>query len=161
MDIAARLDDIGRPVWIALMVLGFILFWPVGLAVLAYLVWSRRMGCHGYGRRGHWHNAKGGDLRDDIAHAWQRGWGRPASSGNLAFDEYRAETLRRLEQEQRDFRDFLDRLRFAKDKAEFDEFLAARRHGDQTGEPPAGGPTSNGPTSNGPTSNGPTPAPGS
>ena len=57
-------------------------------------------------------------------------WGGPAyspSSGNRAFDEYRAETLRRLEEEQREFREFLDRLRQAKDKAEFDQFMAERR----------------------------------
>ena len=51
----------------------------------------------------------------------------PPSSGNHAFDEYRAETLRRLEEEQNDFSSFLERLRFAKDKAEFDQFMADRR----------------------------------
>jgi hypothetical protein len=55
-------------------------------------------------------------------------WGNPRSSGNRAFDEYRTETLRRLEEEQREFRDFLDRLRQAKDKAEFDQFMAERRN---------------------------------
>ena len=50
------------------------------------------------------------------------------SSGNRAFDEYRAETLRRLEDEQREFREFLERLRMAKDKAEFDQFMADRRN---------------------------------
>ncbi len=50
------------------------------------------------------------------------------SSGNSAFDEYRAETLRRLEDEQQEFFDFLDRLRQAKDKAEFDQFMADRRN---------------------------------
>jgi hypothetical protein len=53
-------------------------------------------------------------------------WAYPRSSGNRAFDEYRAATLRLLEEEQRDFRDFLDRLRHAKDKAEFDQFMAER-----------------------------------
>ena len=52
-------------------------------------------------------------------------WG-VGSSGNRAFDEYRAETLRRMEREQKEFRDFLDRLRMAKDKAEFDQFIAER-----------------------------------
>jgi hypothetical protein len=55
------------------------------------------------------------------------------SSGNYAFDEYRAETLRRLEEEQREFMAFLDRLRHAKDKAEFDQFMAEHRR-------PANGP---------------------
>jgi class 3 adenylate cyclase len=36
-------------------------------------------------------------------------------------------TLRRLEEEQREFHDFLARLRMAKDKAEFDQFMAERR----------------------------------
>ena len=52
---------------------------------------------------------------------------RARPSGNHAFDEYRTETLRRLEDEQREFLDFLDRLRHAKDKAEFDQFMAERR----------------------------------
>ena len=57
-------------------------------------------------------------------------WGcgsHPTSSGNYAFDEYRVETLRRLEEEQREFIAFLDRLRHAKDKAEFDQFMAEHR----------------------------------
>jgi hypothetical protein len=54
-------------------------------------------------------------------------WSGP-TSGNHAFDEYRAETLRRLEEEQSEFRSFLDRLRFAKDKAEFDQFMSERRN---------------------------------
>jgi len=61
-------------------------------------------------------------------------WQPQASSGNSAFDEYRQETLKRLEEEQQEFRDFLDRLRFAKDKTEFDQFMADRRG---RGEPPA------------------------
>jgi hypothetical protein len=55
------------------------------------------------------------------------GWGRTASSGNAAFDEYRAETLRRLEEEQKEFREYLERLRKARDKEEFDRFMADRK----------------------------------
>jgi hypothetical protein len=54
-------------------------------------------------------------------------WG-PPSSGNRAFDEYRTETLRRLEDEQREFKEFLHRLRFARDKTEFDQFMNERRN---------------------------------
>jgi hypothetical protein len=53
---------------------------------------------------------------------------RSTPSGNRAFDEYRTETLRRLEEEQREFKEFLNRLRHAKDKAEFDQFMAERSH---------------------------------
>jgi len=55
-------------------------------------------------------------------------WWRPASSGNRAFDEYRSETLKRLEEEQREFKEFLERLRFAKDRSEFDQFMNERRN---------------------------------
>ena len=58
-----------------------------------------------------------------------------SSSGNRAFDEYKAETLRRLEDEQREFHDFLGRLRMARDKAEFDQFMNDRRN-----NPPANPP---------------------
>jgi hypothetical protein len=51
----------------------------------------------------------------------------PPSSGNRAFDEYRVETSKRLEEEQTEFKDFLDRLRHAKDKEEFDQFIAQHR----------------------------------
>jgi Protein of unknown function (DUF2852) len=121
MDIVGKLDDIGKPAWIGVMVLGFIVFWPIGLAILAYLIWSGRMGCGRHGGRGRWYgteNREGG---------WSPPWRRHESSGNRAFDEYRAETLKRLEEEQREFLEFLERLRHAKDKAEFDDFMAERR----------------------------------
>ena len=65
---------------------------------------------------------------------WNGPWNYAPSSGNRAFDEYRTETLRRLEDEQREFREFLDRLRFAKDKTEFDQFMAERRNRPDTGQ---------------------------
>ena len=43
-----------HPAWIVLTVLGFIVWWPVGLALLFFTLGSRRMmGC-GYGRHGRW-----------------------------------------------------------------------------------------------------------
>ncbi|HEX9449075.1 MAG TPA: DUF2852 domain-containing protein [Dongiaceae bacterium] len=126
MDIAARLDDIGKPAWIALMVLGFIFIWPVGLMILAYLIWSRRMGCWKRGSD-EWRSAR----ERWREHCGGKSWRRQESSGNTAFDEYRADTLRRLEEEQKEFFDFLDRLRQAKDKAEFDQFMNDRRNRQQ------------------------------
>ena len=61
---------------------------------------------------------------------------RQAGRNSHAFDEYRAETLRRLEDEQKDFSSFLERLRFAKDKAEFDQFMAERRSRANPSPPP-------------------------
>ena len=61
------------------------------------------------------------------------------SSGNRAFDDYRAETLKRLEEEQREFREFLNRLRMAKDKVEFDQFMTERNRRPSEA-PPSGSP---------------------
>src|SRR4029453_11373189 len=93
-----RLDDIPKPAWIALLVVSFIVFWPVGLALLIYLKWSGRMFCSRHGRRGQWYGPDGGEGRDEFR-AWRRrhGWGR-SGSGNVAFDEYREETLRKLDE---------------------------------------------------------------
>jgi len=66
-------------------------------------------------------------IRARMDRVRSRDWFGPASSGNRAFDDYRSETLKRLEEEQREFKDFLARLRFAKDRAEFDQFMAERR----------------------------------
>ena len=127
MPITAKLDELGKPAWIALMIAGFIIWWPVGLATLAFLIWSGRMGC-GYGAN-HWHSKMDRMQRkmDWMRGQFGGGYHGP-SSGNRAFDEYRAETLKRLEDEQREFRDFLERLRMAKDKSEFDQFMTERRN---------------------------------
>jgi hypothetical protein len=130
MNLVAKVDEIGKPAWIGLMVLGFILFWPVGLALLVYLIWSGRMGC---GRRGGWNEMRSARGRWYGPYGGA-GWRR--TSGNTAFDEYREETLHRLEEEQKEFMEFLDRLRQAKDKAEFDQFMNERRnHHPPTAEP--------------------------
>ena len=47
-------------------------------------------------------------------------------TGNTAFDAYREETLKRLEEERDAFVSFLEQLRAAKDRAEFDQFMANR-----------------------------------
>ena len=122
MPIAARIDEFGKPAWIALMILGFVWWWPLGITILAFMIGSGRMGCWNHNGTGQWQNEVD-SMRSGIN--W---WGtRPPSSGNRAFDEYRADTLRRLEEEQREFKEFLQRLRFAKDRAEFDQFMAERR----------------------------------
>jgi Protein of unknown function (DUF2852) len=136
MPIAAKLDELGKPAWIALMILGFVAWWPLGLVILAFLIGSGRMGCWSHHGMSRWQSKmdrmqeKMDRVRSKMDSMRSGGdwWGTPPSSGNRAFDEYRSETLRRLEEEQREFRDFLDRLRFAKDKTEFDAFMAERRN---------------------------------
>ena len=103
------LDERGKGAWIVAMVVSFIIFWPIGLALLAYMIWSKRMfnsSCKSMYRSRSRHMSK--------------------SSGNSAFDAYKAETLRRLEEEQDNFEAFLKRLRDAKDQAEFDQFMDDR-----------------------------------
>jgi hypothetical protein len=118
----ATLDDYGKPAWITAMIVGFVLWWPIGLSVLAYMIWSGRMGC-GWKR-----SLRESDIGREMAR-WRSGMTPFSSTGNRAFDEYREETLRRLEEEADEFQTFLQRLRHAKDKAEFDQFMAERRTG--------------------------------
>ena len=120
MQLVATLDAYGKPAWITAVVAGFILWWPIGLGVLAYLIWSGRMGC--CGNRTAWRDYFTTEVR-----RFGGGMTPFRSTGNRAFDEYRGETLRRLEEEANEFQSFLQRLRHAKDKAEFDQFMAERR----------------------------------
>lgn len=126
MILAAQPNPVDKLAWGGLIVLGLAFWWPLGLAILAYLIWSGRMKCwhsdtpnhtqhHGFGR--FFHTADSGCC----------GRRRSTSSGNTAFDEYRGETLGRLEEEQREFVEFLDRLRRARDRAEFDQFMAEQK----------------------------------
>jgi hypothetical protein len=117
-----------HPGWIALMILGFVFWWPIGLAILAYIIWGRKMHRYGCGGSDRWQH-KMERMQHKMERMRSRMEGRYAgpSSGNRAFDEYRTETLKRLEDEQTEFKDFLDRLRHAKDKAEFDQFMNDRR----------------------------------
>ena len=103
----AWLDARGKGAWIAAMVLGFILFWPIGLALVIFMSIA-----------GKW-SMQGGPRRRRSAMSLR-------SSGNMAFDAYKSETLRRLEEEQDAFETFMERLRAAKDKAEFDQFMEER-----------------------------------
>ena len=113
------LDARGKGAWIAAMVVGFIAFWPIGLALLAYMIWSKRMFSSNCSQR-----------RSRRSSRSFRG------TGNAAFDAYRSDTLRRLEDEQAEFEAFLARLREARDKAEFDEFMdeRAKRAGRPSGD---------------------------
>jgi hypothetical protein len=85
-----------------------VLFWPVTLLIAGVLVWRAQ-------------KRSSQRLLSD----------RPAqtggASGNSAFEAYREETLRDLDEERGRFREFLDRLRRSRDKQEFDAFMARRR----------------------------------
>jgi hypothetical protein len=108
----AWLDDKGKVAWIAAMVLGFVFLWPVGLALLFYMIWSKRM--------------FKSSCRSRHSHRSGRRFSGRHSTGNSAFDAYKSDTLDRLEREQNDFEAFLTRLRDSKDKVEFDAFMNDR-----------------------------------
>src|SRR5260370_33360990 len=102
MTIAARLDDIGKAAWIALMIVGFLLWWPVGLVVLGYLIGSGRMGCWMH-RQERWQRRmdrmqQGMERVQQAASSWGSGGGGPSrqsASGNHASHESRAEPFGR------------------------------------------------------------------
>jgi hypothetical protein len=106
--IESWLDNKGKGAWIAAMVLAFIFVWPLGLAILAYMIWSNKMSCSTSRR-------SCGHMRRSAT-----------STGNTAFDAYKSETLQRLQDEQEQFEAFLQRLRDARDKTEFDQFMEDR-----------------------------------
>lgn len=108
----AWIDQRGKWAWIAVMVLGFIINPLLGLAVLAYMIWGKQMFSRSCGQR------------RQHDHAWGHRSAQP--TGNSAFDSYKADALRRLEDEQAAFESFLQRLRNSKDKTEFDAFMDER-----------------------------------
>jgi Protein of unknown function (DUF2852) len=140
-----------KPIEIIAMVLGFIVFWPIGLAILLAKLWQRRSDDTGdlptfiqrqweekVGR--HWACHRQ-DFRDFANRQWD--FRSMRSSGNLAFDEWRQAELARLEEErqrllaaEREFTEFMENLRRAKDREEFERFMNARRNG-QTNPPPS------------------------
>lgn len=99
--------------------------WIAGLVVGVVLaaIWS---GSRTFGGRNH--------VDQGTAHIMAQlkpGVREEKSSGNSSFDAYKAETLARLEEESREFDDFLARLRAARDASEFDQFMTDRAKANQ------------------------------
>jgi hypothetical protein len=122
-----------RGLEIAGIVLGFIFAWPLALA---YLVWKLM----GYPVPNEWKaffDKNFSFLSNEVAKV-RPGYSR---TGNFAFDEYRRRELERLEEERRRldeeahaFAEFVEELKRAKDRDEFDAFMAKRRGGHQNGQ---------------------------
>jgi Protein of unknown function (DUF2852) len=135
-----------KPVEVLAMVLGFIVFWPIGLAVLGWKFWQKKSGYPGdivsFGREkwGNWANWTRGAGRWGFAVNKPSSGFAMGSTGNRAFDEWRATELARLEEEreklvaaEREFAEFLENLRHARDREEFERFLDEHRN--QQGRP--------------------------
>ena len=116
-----------RPAWtpltIFLMVIGFLVAWPLGLLMLAYILWGDRLP----------EFKRSATAFRDNSGLHRRG--SSSASGNFAFDEYRRQEMkrldeerRRLEQERRDFEAYAANLRRAKDQDEFNRFMSERRN---------------------------------
>ena len=132
-----------RPAWtpatIALMIIGFMVYWPLGFAMMAYIIWGDRLdgfkrdvnkttdsffaGCRGRGRHNRSYN----------------------STGNVAFDDWRekelsrlAEERRKLDESLREFDDYARELRRAKDQDEFDRFMSNRSRNTPAPNQPSG-----------------------
>ncbi|MEM8877054.1 MAG: DUF2852 domain-containing protein [Pseudomonadota bacterium] len=107
------------------MVLGFIIFWPLGLAMLAWIIWGEKVA----------------DRMRDAEVRW-----RSEKTGNHAFDDYRKAEIERLEEERRrldaereEFETYLRDLKRARDQEEFDRYMAERRAGQTAAAPKTSG----------------------
>jgi Protein of unknown function (DUF2852) len=109
---------------IVLMIIGFAVFWPLGLAMLAWIIWGDEIG------------RRTGELKDQVrsfserASTFRPGEAWRSDSGNVAFEEYRQRELKRIEEERRkldamreEFETFVREVRRAKDQEEFDRFM--------------------------------------
>lgn len=138
-----------KAIEIVAMVLGFIVFWPIGLAIVAFKIWQHKTGyagdlasfcretagafksgdyASGPFSRASWPSFSGWGCRGS------RNSGRRRGAGNSAFDEWRDAELARLEEERRkleaaekEFADYMQNLRRARDREEFDRFMRDRQ----------------------------------
>lgn len=107
--------------------IAFVVYWPVGLALGAYILWGDHFRQFAGDMRSRFDGAFGGSRQGG---GFSADFGR---TGNVAFDDYRTRELKRLEEERRkldemraEFDAFLRELRRAKDQEEFDRFMANR-----------------------------------
>lgn len=143
MNQSALLRPDWTPATVALMVLGFMVFWPLGLAMLAYILFGEKF--QNFKREA--------NRKADTAFAWCRtnSYSASGSTGNVAFDDWRKAELERLDEERRrldemraEFDTYARELRRAKDQEEFDRFMRDRQQvktADQSG--PSQGVTGN------------------
>ena len=144
-----------RPLELVAMILGFVVFWPIGLAIIGFKVWQKRSG---YGGDVFTFAEERTRAAREACRSWRGtggaatggGWG-PRATGNSAFDAWRDAELSRLEEERRkleaaekEFSDYIEQLRRARDREQFEQFMRERQ--------------SRGPQSSGPDSEGPRPS---
>jgi hypothetical protein len=114
MTTIAQRSSRWTPLGVAALILGFLVWWPLGFAVLAYILWGGSVD----------------QLLKETIDQFRTKSSSARGSGNAAFDDYRASTLKRLEEEQAEFADYVEKLRMARDQEEFERFMSERRAGE-------------------------------
>ena len=106
------------------VVAGLAIFPPLGIAALVWFIWNERR----WHRGGH--GPRGSEGRHGCGHR-----GGMRRTGNVAFDEHRAKTLKDLEDEQQAFAEHRFEQRRKRDQEAFEAFQAKRKaDGDKPGE---------------------------
>jgi len=114
--IEAWLDEHGRGAWIAAIVLGFIAFWPLGLALLLWMLWRGKAGSRSGGCRS----------RSRKASTFNNAAFNNAAFDNAAFAAHHEETLRRLDEDARAFEEHLRAQAAERDREAFEAFMRSR-----------------------------------
>lgn len=110
-----------RPEWsalfIGLMILGFIVFWPLGLVMLAYILWGEKFAGSADRAEEKWMKFKSKTKNSCMNIR------RKTPTGNAAFDAYLKQELERLQEERRkldeerqEFEDYIKMLRSERDR---------------------------------------------
>jgi hypothetical protein len=115
---------------IVLMIIGFAVFWPLGLAMLAWIIWGDQIGAKADELKGQFRS-----FQERAPRFHNEAHGFRGRTGNAAFDEYREQELKRLDEERRkleamraEFESFVQELRRVKDQDEFDRFMREFRN---------------------------------
>ena len=101
------------PLAIFAVIMGFVVWWPLGFLAIGYILWGGSID----------------GLVDDAASqlkSYMSPARKPAATGNAAFDAYKTQTLKRLEDEEAAFAAHIQKLREARDSEEFERFLSER-----------------------------------
>jgi hypothetical protein len=137
-----------HPLELAAMIVGFVVFWPIGLAILFLKIAQKKERYPGdlfsYARDKIAAKCQGLGASQTWCGGWSSSWQSRGSgmraTGNSAFDDWRNAELARLEEErrklvqaEREFSEHLDRLRRARDREEFDRFMNERRNAQSDG----------------------------
>lgn len=135
-----------KPAELVAMILGFIFYFPIGLGILAWKIYQAKTaysGDFGQFAQEKWGAFEQRSGLNDMARRFGE-W--PQSTGNSAFDDWRKAELERLAEERRKifeaekaFEDYLDGLRRAKDREDFERFMTNRARPTQSETPPQPG----------------------